>query len=269
MPQALIAVGSNLGERVAQLSRAVDAISHLAGTQLMARSAWRETPPVGGPARQGAFLNGCVRVATQLEPSPLLAELQRIETALGRVRGKRWGSRTIDLDLLLYDQVELNAPDLTIPHPRMSFRRFVLEPAAEIAPWMLHPESGWTVAGLLRQLDSGVEAIGVAHDDAERADWLIGELTARLDAFMLLQESVAHGEIRVARWQSDGRLATIQRPKLLLAPEPAAGVDSRHWRRILHLPASGPVAWISHESAERSLDEALAAIAAAWPRRAP
>jgi 7,8-dihydro-6-hydroxymethylpterin-pyrophosphokinase len=101
-------------------------------------------------------------LSTELKPEALLAELQRIETALGRVRTEHWGPRTVDLDLLLYDQATRRTPELTLPHPLMASRRFVLAPAAETAPWMIHPEFGWTVARLLQNL----EAEGTAQTSA-------------------------------------------------------------------------------------------------------
>ena len=95
--------------------------------------------PIGGPAGQEPFLNAAALLETSLPPAELLARLQRIELHLGRTRETRWAARTLDLDLLLYDNLVLNTPYLTLPHPRMAFRRFVLEPAAEVAPEMAHP----------------------------------------------------------------------------------------------------------------------------------
>jgi 2-amino-4-hydroxy-6-hydroxymethyldihydropteridine diphosphokinase len=156
MAWCLLALGSNLGDRAELLCRAIDALSRLPHTRLTARSSWHETQPQGGPPGQGPFLNGAALLSTTLSPEALSSELLRIETALGRVRGERWGPRTIDLDLLLYDHEMRDAPELTLPHPRMASRRFVLAPAVEVAPWMVHPTSGWTIAQLLANLDAGV-----------------------------------------------------------------------------------------------------------------
>ena len=103
----------------------------------MSPSALVRNRAVGGPAGQRAFLNAAARLETSLPPAELLARLQRIEWHLGRTGAKtRWAARTLDLDLLLYDDLVLSTPYLTLPHPRMAFRRFVLEAAAEVAPEM-------------------------------------------------------------------------------------------------------------------------------------
>jgi len=95
----------------------------------------------------------------------LLAKLQAIEDQIGRVRAERWGPRAIDLDLLLYDQVELKTPALELPHPRMCYRRFVLEPAAEIAAEMVWPVNGWSVAALRHNLDTSAKYIAISKSD--------------------------------------------------------------------------------------------------------
>ena len=153
MPQALLALGSNLGDRAATLERAIDLLRHTAGIAVLRVSQWHETEPVGGPAGQNRYLNGAALVKTALDPQAFLCELQRIEAELGRIRGERWGPRTIDLDLLLYDALVVDTESLTIPHPRMTERRFVLVPAAEIAPAMLHPVSGCSLRDLLLRLE--------------------------------------------------------------------------------------------------------------------
>jgi pantoate--beta-alanine ligase len=153
MAQALIALGSNLGDRAAMLDRAVELLGEVIGLAVLRVSRWHETDAVGGPAGQGPYLNGAALVETSLDPFTLARELQRVEAELGRVRAERWGPRTIDLDLLLYDSLRLDARELTIPHARMTERRFVLAPAAEIAPDMRHPPSGCSVRELLMRLE--------------------------------------------------------------------------------------------------------------------
>jgi 2-amino-4-hydroxy-6-hydroxymethyldihydropteridine diphosphokinase len=164
MSRALVAIGCNLGDRRGQLDGAVARLRATPGIASVAVSRWHETAPVGGPTGQGAFLNGALLVETSLAPEPLRQALTRIEAELGRTRDVRWQARLLDLDLLLYDQVVLSTPDLIVPHPRMAFRRFVLEPAAEIAPDMVHPLIGWRVDELARHLNDSrpyVALIGV------------------------------------------------------------------------------------------------------------
>lgn len=148
----LIALGSNLGDRAAILTRAVDRLSATPGITVLRVSRIYETAPSGGPPGQGPFLNAAAMLQTSLEPLALLAVLHNIEAELGRVRDVHWGARTLDLDLLLDGGRVINSPALTVPHPRMQTRRFVLEPAAEIAADMLHPVLRRTIGELLAEL---------------------------------------------------------------------------------------------------------------------
>jgi len=161
MAKCLISLGSNLGDRSAHLQAALKQLGSLPQTTLVSQSSFRDTKPAGGPAAQNPFLNAAALLESSLSPQQLLVDLQHIENELGRVRSERWGPRTIDLDLLLYDQVEQETRALTLPHPRMSFRRFVLEPAAEIAAGMVYPINGWTIERLLKHLDSSLPEIGL------------------------------------------------------------------------------------------------------------
>jgi 2-amino-4-hydroxy-6-hydroxymethyldihydropteridine diphosphokinase len=129
--EAVVGLGSNLGDRDAHLAEAVDA---LRGTGLIVViSSTYETAPVGGP-EQGPFLNAVVVVETELGPEEMLDRLLAIEAAAGRVRGDKWGPRVIDLDLLLHGAMEIDIAGLRVPHPRMTERRFVLEPLLEVRP---------------------------------------------------------------------------------------------------------------------------------------
>jgi 2-amino-4-hydroxy-6-hydroxymethyldihydropteridine diphosphokinase len=154
MSVCLIGLGSNLGERRKTLDEAAARLAEHPQIRVTAVSAWRETAPAGGPTDQPAFLNGAAMLETSLEPEPLLGVLQQVEADLGRRRNEHWGPRTLDLDLLLFDQRRLATPTLEVPHPRMAWRRFVLEPAAEVAGNMLHPSTGWTVRQLLDHLNT-------------------------------------------------------------------------------------------------------------------
>jgi 2-amino-4-hydroxy-6-hydroxymethyldihydropteridine diphosphokinase len=140
--RAYLGLGSNLGDRAAFLQRALDELGDADGVAVDAVSRVYETAPVGGPP-QDAFLNAVVAVDTTLDPSALLALAQRIENGAERVRVERWGPRTLDVDILLYDDVSLDDPDLTIPHPRMWERGFVLAPLRDVAPELVDGATTW------------------------------------------------------------------------------------------------------------------------------
>jgi 2-amino-4-hydroxy-6-hydroxymethyldihydropteridine diphosphokinase len=161
MSFALVSLGANLGDRAKTLAAAVQALGEHREVKLAAISSYRETDAVGGPAEQPAFLNAAVLLETSLSPRELLGVLQRIELQFGRKREAHWGARTLDLDLLLYDEAVLDEADLMLPHPRMAYRRFVLASAAEAAPHMRHPQIGWTVAELLNHLNTAPNYLAI------------------------------------------------------------------------------------------------------------
>jgi len=148
MKIAYIALGTNLGERLENLRRALEMLSAEAGILVQAVSSVYETEPVGGP-EQGQFLNACAAIATSLTPTALLLTMLDIEEKMGRIRKERWGSRLIDLDLLIYEGITMNTPLLELPHPRLTERDFVLIPLADIAPDLPIPRCGKTVREIL------------------------------------------------------------------------------------------------------------------------
>jgi len=147
-----IALGSNLGDSQVILESAIRSLEQTPGITVQARSSWYKTAPVGGPS-QPDYLNGCALLEVQLSPQKLLETLLGIEQDFGRVRQERWGARTLDLDVLLFDDLILETPDLQIPHPRMTQRAFVLVPLAEIAPDWVEPVSGVRISQLVQRLD--------------------------------------------------------------------------------------------------------------------
>jgi 2-amino-4-hydroxy-6-hydroxymethyldihydropteridine diphosphokinase len=149
---ALIGLGSNLGDRVANLEGAIATLNQVSGITVRQVSSFHETEPVGGPPGQGMFLNAAAQLETDLEPLALLHVLQEIEARFGRQRTVRWGERTLDLDLLLFDDQVIDTPELCLPHERMRTRRFVLEPLVEVAPRAVDPVTRRPFAEILAEL---------------------------------------------------------------------------------------------------------------------
>ena len=149
MTRAHVALGSNLGDRMATLDAAVRALYADEQTHVMAVSRVYETEPVGGP-EQGPYLNAVAVLETDRDPRSLLDLLLLTEERLGRVRTERWGPRTADLDLILYDGPPVESPDLTVPHPRARERAFVLVPLLDVDPYASFPDGETAAEALVR-----------------------------------------------------------------------------------------------------------------------
>lgn len=180
MPRALVALGSNLGDRARLLNEAVRWLDELPHGQVLQSSAVRETAAVGGPPEQGAFLNAAAVLQTELTPRALFQALQELERRAGREPGLPWGPRPLDLDLLLYDDVVLNEPALTLPHPRLAVRRFVLEPAADVAPRWVHPLFRSTLSQLREHLRHAPPLVLLASTPEAAATELLAAAPARI-----------------------------------------------------------------------------------------
>lgn len=150
-PQTAIALGSNLGDSVGILEAAATELAAIPGIKIQAKSSWYITKAVGPP--QPDYLNGCITLQVEITPKELLQTLLAIEQKFGRVRHQKWGPRSLDLDLLLYDDLIIDTPNLQIPHPRMQERAFVLVPLAEIAPDWVEPVSGFVIRDLVKKVD--------------------------------------------------------------------------------------------------------------------
>ena len=153
----IIALGSNMGDREGYLNGAVEKLNAVRGCRVKKVSDFIETPPYG-VTDQADFLNGCLEMETLMYPHELLDELHRIEKEAGRERIIRWGPRTLDLDIIFYDDMILRDDDLCIPHVEMHKREFVLKPLCGIAPYKRHPVTGKTVKEMLDEVNSGLSA---------------------------------------------------------------------------------------------------------------
>ncbi len=158
--QVFVGLGSNLGDRQSFIERAIALLEATPGIELLALASLYETEPVGYKD-QPMFLNTVVEIRSYLSAQKLLARLKEIERQLGRKKRERWGPREIDLDLLLYGEQIIEDSELKIPHPELHRRRFVLVPLVEIAPEVIHPKLGQSLAELLAQLteEKGVRVL--------------------------------------------------------------------------------------------------------------
>ncbi len=155
MATAYIALGANLGDPAATVRAAFEALAALPQTRLEATSALYRTAPVG-ITEQPEFINAAARLATELAPEALLDALLAIEQQFGRIRAERNGPRTLDLDVLLYDEQVIDTPRLTLPHPRLHLRAFVLYPLADVGPGLRIPGRGTLAAWLPAVANQGI-----------------------------------------------------------------------------------------------------------------
>ena len=151
MTAVYIGIGSNLGDRQGNCLRAVERMDRITGCRITGCSDWFLTKPVGVEGQEW-YVNGVASLATDISPQDLLKRLLAIEEDMGRVRRERWGPRNIDLDILLFGREIIQELNLTIPHPRMHLRRFVLEPITQLAPDLVNPALGLSMKELLEQL---------------------------------------------------------------------------------------------------------------------
>ncbi|MBN1832900.1 MAG: 2-amino-4-hydroxy-6-hydroxymethyldihydropteridine diphosphokinase [Deltaproteobacteria bacterium] len=163
MKTAYIGIGSNLGDRHQNCLTALDLLQKAPGCKLTGHSDWYWTEPVG-VKDQERYVNGVASISTGLSARDLLKMLLIIEQDMGRVRRKRWESRLIDLDLLLYGRELINEKHLTIPHPLMHERRFVLVPLVQLEPNLIHPSLGLTMSELLAHLPEDGQEVGLIEE---------------------------------------------------------------------------------------------------------
>ena len=184
----LIAFGSNQGDSLQVFGASINALQRIAGVAVVAHSQPTWTAPITGrlstkPASSNddpPYLNAVIRIATELSPSELHLQTAAIEHQFGRIRSGHWQARVIDLDLLLLDDNIVDTRSLTLPHPRMSFRRFVLEPAAEIAAELMHPVANCSIAALLKRINSPNRTMALACPKTENQTLALDQLIVEL-----------------------------------------------------------------------------------------
>jgi 2-amino-4-hydroxy-6-hydroxymethyldihydropteridine diphosphokinase len=288
MPRCLLGLGSNLGDREQTLEMALTEIDALPDVRLVRRSNWHRSEPVGGPPDQPEFLNGAAVFETSTPPLPLLSELQQIEARHGRVRRDHWSPRTLDIDILLYDTQVAETDMLTLPHPRLSFRRFVLEPAAEVAPRMLHPTIGWPVERLLLHLNAASELAAIVSPSESVRTTLGASLVKRfggglvpsptfataehlwpreLTTWMALRQSAA-GNSRDPDKSSGLSYAAADFPKLSIlidGNDESPAMPRSHWSAVVRRPGRGPTLRLQTPDPTLIEQEAFSAFEAVWP----
>lgn len=191
MSECLLGLGSNQDDRASLVARAVELLCDGMTVSRVALSDLIETRPVGGPADQAPYLNAVLRVTTRLSPAQLWNRARYVEQQLGRRRLERWGPRRIDVDLLMFDDLIVDTPDLILPHPRMAVRRFVLQGACQIAAEMVHATTDCTIATLLARLDHPPYYIALAGTDrALRESVAQRGAAARGDACLLTEPPI-------------------------------------------------------------------------------
>jgi 2-amino-4-hydroxy-6-hydroxymethyldihydropteridine diphosphokinase len=258
MPRSLIALGSNVGDRRSTIAAAIEMLRQHPRITSLAASTPRETVAIGGPEGQSPFLNAAIVLETALSPQELHAALLAIENARGRTRGQRWAERTIDLDLLLYDTAVIDTPGLAVPHPRMAFRRFVLESAAEVAPHMVHPVIGWTITRLIEHLNTALPYVALLGLPGSGKTALARRLAASLGGRLISDAaSATQSGSTSAGHPYEQHLELLERRARLL--------DRRAWTPGEQLAVSDFYFDQSLASAERELcDQELEAFRRAW-----
>jgi len=256
MPECLAALGANLGDRQSTLDAALADLSATPGVDLLRRSTWLETAPVGGPPDQPPFLNGVVALGTSLDPRQLLGVLQDIEDRHNRERFERWSARTLDIDLLTHGDAVSHQASLWLPHPRMTFRSFVMAPAVEVAARWTHPPTGRTLGELHAPLGAGAGTVAIVGDAADRVS---GWLLRSAPGFTPCEppRSIASSQ-ETSCWLSLGFAAPGGGlPKLVIdAREAGAATRGALPAPTLMLAAAPPEEWE---------DEVAAALQCVWP----
>jgi len=256
MPRVIVCLGANEGRPHEAMAAAIEQLAVVPQTNALLTSSRISTTAIGGPPGQSLFLNAAALLETALSPQELLEHLQAIEQLLGRKRVVRWGPRTIDLDIALYGDQEVATQALTIPHPRLAFRPFMLFPAAEIGPQMRHPGLGLSLAELAQRLRTAIPHVFLTGSD--------------FDLCKRLQQQVSHAKVSCTPLPLEAFLQEPVPPgKLIIALESASsGAESSErtpWASLqirARQGQLGAVYWLSGQQESTLLEEIQAALQA-------
>lgn len=204
MPDCYIALGGNQGPVRETFSLALEHLDQHPEISVIKTSRWIETAPVGDQTTD-PFLNGAAHLSVTLSPKSLLFELQQQEAEMGRVRELRWGARPLDLDLLLYDQLKIHTDELVVPHPACWYRRFVLDPLAEIAADVIHPEKQITIQELRQRLLAKPFQMALAGLPSEESASLIRNLQQ------------LYPQVQFSSWEEQGSAESASQEPTLIA----------------------------------------------------
>ena len=268
MAKSLLALGSNLDDPQKNLRKATGELGRLPQTRVISRSSWFATNPVGGPSGQGAFLNSALLIETSLSPHDLQRAVHQVEAKLGRERKVRWDARIIDIDILLYDQTELHTDDLVLPHPRMSFRRFVLAPAQEIAGGMIHPPSSRTIGQLLRHLQATPASVVVCGGNGESVtsenQTPLTDLADKLSDSVEKRFSLSHRP-KIASMSEQLPKVSSAVPTLVISWDgTTSGKHDNEGALRKNIQWKGPLAIVTGQTNAEVAAEAIAAVEAAF-----
>jgi 2-amino-4-hydroxy-6-hydroxymethyldihydropteridine diphosphokinase len=288
MPTCLLALGSNLGDREATLLSALDEIDALPNVRVSRRSEWHRSRPLGGPAGQDEYLNAAAVIETTIPPLQFLDNLQRIESRHGRMPAERWAPRQLDIDILLYGNDVIETPQLIVPHLRMTFRRFMLQSAAEVAPRMMHPVIGWPIERLLLHINAAKDELAILSPSEALRNELAATVSTRFGGRTVDRPTFKTADQLwppgYTSWLALDRSATDSAtsgpkagevtyaaaafPKLTIlidAPGDALRAEKSVWSVIVRQPGRGPT--LRLQAADRATIEAEvhAAIESVWP----
>jgi 2-amino-4-hydroxy-6-hydroxymethyldihydropteridine diphosphokinase len=233
MPHCLISFGSNLGDRFHRIAMAAHTISQHPLVQEFTASRLFETPAIGGPSGQEPFLNGVALLKTDATARDILELLQQTENALGRKRAVRWDARSIDLDVVLYGDMQGSSKILAVPHPRYTARRFVLIPAAEIVGDWRDPRFGWSIEAQAAHLDAAVPSLALVGGSRELRESMCQELSAKFGIQTFTDPEAAIELTKIEPW-----VASFL-PRLPERNDPAAN-DATVPRLIVNLQWTTP-----------------------------